>query len=117
MWTEVASVDELQRRKKRKLVTVDDKEIALFWIDGEAYALQNSCIHRQRELVRGTLLKGRIVCPGHQWSFEPSTGWCAEKQRYQPTFPTKIEGGAVYVDPEKPLHADPQPEQNRTADA
>ena len=69
----------------------------LFWHDEQVYALQNICIHRERELVKGVILKDRIICPGHQWAFNLETGYEEKMCRYQPTFDVRIEDGDVYV--------------------
>lgn len=97
-WVAVATLDEIKRIRK-KVVEVDGAPVALFWHGERVYAIRNVCIHRQRELVRGVILNGRIVCPGHQWSFDLETGYEATKCEYQPTFDVRVDGGTVYVDP------------------
>jgi nitrite reductase/ring-hydroxylating ferredoxin subunit len=95
-WLEVGPVDEVERR--RKLVVEDgERLIAVFWHEGEVYALANTCIHKQRELEKGVILNGRIVCPGHQWAFELASGWCRERERCQPTFAIEVRDATVYV--------------------
>jgi nitrite reductase (NADH) small subunit len=95
-WVEAGTVADLQRRK-RSVVEADGRQIALFWHDGEVHALDNVCIHKQRELVKGVVLNGRIVCPGHQWAYDLKTGYEQTMDRYQPCFPVKVEDGKVYV--------------------
>jgi nitrite reductase (NADH) small subunit len=98
MWVEVMPQAELERRRK-VLVDVDGRAVVLFWHDGAAYALDNVCIHQQRELSRGVILNGRVVCPGHQWAFELATGFARERGRCQPSYAVKVEDGMVSVDP------------------
>lgn len=99
-WVKVADVDELTGRRKKK-VAVDGEEIALF-LDGEhVYALHDACIHKQRSLSKGTLLNGRVICPGHQWAYDLETGWEAEMEECQPTYPVKVEHGEVHVIPKR----------------
>ncbi|MEU8245501.1 Rieske (2Fe-2S) protein [Nonomuraea sp. NPDC048916] len=97
-WVEVASVKELARRR-RKLVSVGDQQIGLFLIGETVYALRDVCVHKQRSLTRGTVLNGRIICPGHQWSFDPATGRADGQEPCQPVYQVRVEDGAVYVDP------------------
>ena len=52
----------------------------------------------QRELVKGTILGDRIVCPGHQWAFNLETGYEAKKCEYQPVFDTRVEDGRILDD-------------------
>lgn len=98
-WIEVATLKELTRHKK-KLVTADGEQIALFYTNGNVYALQDICIHKQRSLSKGTLLRGRVICPGHQWAFDVETGWVEAQERCQPTYPVKVSGEIVYVNPQ-----------------
>ncbi|GAA4516741.1 MULTISPECIES: Rieske (2Fe-2S) protein [Nonomuraea] len=97
-WVEVASLRELERRN-RKLVTVGAEQIALFLVDGEVYALADTCVHKRRSLSKGTLLHGRVICPGHQWSFDPRTGEADGQDRCQPVHAVRVDDGVVYVDP------------------
>lgn len=73
--------------------------VALFWVDGAPYALQNTCIHKKRHLVKGTILGNRIVCPGHQWAFDLDTGYEKSQDACQPTFRVRLEHDHVYLHP------------------
>lgn len=95
-WVRVASVAEV-RRARKMLVEVGRHKVALFWHKDAPFALQNTCIHKKRHLVRGTMLGDRVICPGHQWAFEIETGYERTQDACQPTFPTKVEGDDVYV--------------------
>ncbi len=97
-WVEVAALRDLARRG-RTLVTVGDERIGLFMIDGTVYALRDVCVHKQRSLTKGTILRGRVICPGHQWAFDPATGRADGQDRCQPTYEVRVEDGAVFVDP------------------
>jgi nitrite reductase (NADH) small subunit len=97
MWIEVGTRQELERARK-KVVDAGDRQIVVVWHEGAPYAMDNICIHQQRELVKGVVLNGRLVCPGHQWAYELGTGYCRERDRTQPTFRAKEEDGVVYVD-------------------
>lgn len=98
-WVAVATLDEIKRARK-KVVAVEDTPVVLFWHDERVYALRNICIHRQRELFKGVILRDRIVCPGHQWAFNLETGYEENVCRYQPTYDVKVEDGTVYVNPD-----------------
>jgi nitrite reductase (NADH) small subunit len=75
--------------------------------------MDNVCIHKQRELVKGVILGDRVVCPGHQWSFQLSTGFEAKMERWQPTYPVRVtDEGRVEVDvgsPSAPRPVDAEP--------
>ncbi|HSL58215.1 MAG TPA: Rieske 2Fe-2S domain-containing protein [Acidimicrobiales bacterium] len=96
-WVEVTTTAQLARERKR-VVRAGDVDVVVIWHDGAPYALANRCVHKDRELARGTVFSGRIVCPGHQWAFDLDTGWCREKEEHQPVYRVKVEGDVVYVD-------------------
>ena len=96
-WVHVAELKELTRRKKKQ-VTVDGKPVALFLIDGEVFALDDVCVHKERLLSKGTILDGQIICPGHQWKFDPRTGRPEDQPGCQATWPVQVsDEGAVLV--------------------
>jgi nitrite reductase (NADH) small subunit len=97
MWVEVGTTDELAKARK-KVVQAGDRSIVVIWHDGQPYAFDNICIHKQRELVGGVILNGRLVCPGHQWAYELGTGYCRERDRFQPVFAVRVDGDKVYVE-------------------
>lgn len=99
-WVFVTELSELARRKKKQ-VFVGQTAIALFLVGGQVYALRDVCIHKERSLSKGTLLHGRIICPGHQWSFDPATGEVADQPECQPTYAVRVDEGKIYVDPQQ----------------
>ena len=74
----------------RVIVTVRDREVGIFNVDGEFHAILNRCPHRGGELCKGDVLglvtadvpgdlhldasKKFIVCPWHGWEFDLATG-------------------------------------------
>jgi nitrite reductase (NADH) small subunit len=98
-WLDVGSHDEVVRRKKFAVEAADGATIVVVAHDGGLYAMDNVCIHKERELSKGVVLRNRLVCPGHQWAFELATGWESVKQRCQPTYDIRVtEAGRVEVD-------------------
>lgn len=95
-WLAVAQLSELTRRKKMQ-VDVNGEPVALFLVGSDVYALADTCIHKQRSLSKGVLLGGCIVCPGHQWTFDPATGYEATQEEYQPSYAVRLDGETVYV--------------------
>lgn len=97
-WVPVAELTELQRRKKKQ-VHVEGRAIALFLVGDRVFALDDVCIHKGRSLSRGALWQGRVVCPAHQWSFDPETGRAEERDACQPVHDVRVVNGTVLVDP------------------
>lgn len=96
-WTRAAALGDLGRRTKLR-VEVGDTAIALFQVDGRIYAFQDLCVHADRSLTRGTLLHGRVICPGHQWAFDLATGYEEDQELCQPTYPVSVQDNVIYVD-------------------
>ena len=89
----VATVDEIPPAG-RKIVEVGGRSIGIFNVDGEFFALRNSCPHEGGPLCRGVRCgevtsdmpgeyrysrPGQILrCPWHGWEFDIRTGqsWC-----------------------------------------
>ena len=76
---------------KRKIVSVNGREIGVFNLQGDYYALLNYCPHRAGPLCQGRVRplvvtdrvygeltherEGEILkCPWHQWEFDIKTG-------------------------------------------
>jgi nitrite reductase (NADH) small subunit len=97
-WVAVATTRELGRRRKLR-VEVDGVAIGLFAAAGQVYAFADTCIHQERSLVKGTLLHGKVICPGHQWQFDLETGYEESQDRCQPTYDVRVEADTVYVSP------------------
>jgi nitrite reductase (NADH) small subunit len=103
-WVVAGDTAEVSKRKK-VTIDVDGHEVLVLAHEGEFYAFQNKCIHRDRELSKGVVLNGKLVCPGHQWAFALGTGWEAVKEQCQPTYPVRVVDGIVEVDVQAPTAA------------
>ena len=94
------------------LVTVDGKEVALFNVEGQFYAIGNRCPHRSGPLVRGRIERVfgseeevvpttlAVRCPIHGWLFELATGRCFTRPSAStPVFPVTCEAGEILLGP------------------
>lgn len=95
-WVAVATMKELIRRRKLR-VDVEGVAIALFHAGGRVYAFADLCVHQDRSLAKGTLLHGRVICPGHQWRFDLETGYEEDQDICQPTYPVLVAGDTVQI--------------------
>ncbi len=94
----VASVAEIPLGEG-KIVTVGTRQIALYNVEGQFYALDNTCPHRGGPLGDGLLNGAVVTCPWHGWQFDCSTG----KSTVNPTvkvacYPARVENDAVYLE-------------------
>lgn len=113
----IAKVDELDIGKS-KLVKVAGRDIALFNVKGEFFAIANRCPHEGADLCRGQVVglaesdepgkyrmtrHGELVrCPWHGWEFDIRTGksWCDPARTRVKSFDVSIaKGGALTEGP------------------
>jgi nitrite reductase (NADH) small subunit len=98
MWIKAGKASELDEGKSQ-IVNANNKELALFKIEGKVYALENTCPHRGGPLVEGYLEGSEVTCPWHAWVFDVKTGVCQTMpDTKQPTFKVKIESGEILVE-------------------
>jgi 3-phenylpropionate/trans-cinnamate dioxygenase ferredoxin subunit len=116
----VATVDEIPPGG-RKIVDVAGRSIGVFHVDGDFFAIRNSCPHQGGPLCAGQLTgflmaetpgnytytrRGEILrCPWHGWEFDVKTGqswWDPARTRVrsyevqvQTVAPTDVESGRV----------------------
>jgi nitrite reductase (NADH) small subunit len=95
-WIDVGDIAAVTRAKK-VVIDVDGLEVLVLAHDNNFYGFANRCIHKQRELAKGVVLNGKLVCPGHQWAFALGTGWESVKDQCQPTYPVRVVDGRVEV--------------------
>ena len=86
------------RPEQGRTVHVQGREFALFFHEGNYFALDDLCPHRGASLGAGQLEGGRIACPMHGWTFDVKTGACQNNpERPVKTHPTRIENGQVQI--------------------
>ena len=82
-----------------KSVLVDGVDVALFKVNGNIFALENSCPHKGGPLAEGEITNGCcITCPLHNWEFDLKTGKSTGDDLLAKTFPVKIDNGEVKVE-------------------
>ncbi|MBI2541317.1 Rieske 2Fe-2S domain-containing protein [Candidatus Woesearchaeota archaeon] len=59
---------------ENKTVSVNGTEVALFNVDGQFFAISNTCLHRGGPLGEGMLDGDVVTCPWHGWRFNVKTG-------------------------------------------
>jgi nitrite reductase/ring-hydroxylating ferredoxin subunit len=72
-FVKVASASEIAPGQAR-LVNVRGKEIALFNIEGNFFALDNACTHEEGPLAEGDIEGHEVTCPWHGARFDIRTG-------------------------------------------
>lgn len=69
----VAKTEEIAPGQARR-VEVHGKRIALFNVDGNVYALDDTCTHRGGPLSEGAIAGEQVTCPWHGATFNIRTG-------------------------------------------
>jgi 3-phenylpropionate/trans-cinnamate dioxygenase ferredoxin subunit len=100
---------------ERKLVTLMGREVGIFNVAGEFYALANRCPHEGAPLCKGLVTgfnrsdepgrywlerKGEVLrCPWHAWEFDIKTGqsWCDPKNIRARSYAVAVEPGEELV--------------------
>ncbi len=82
------------------IVEVNGEEVAIANVDGEFFAFQNACTHREGPLGEGLLLPGGVVeCPFHGGQFKVQTGEVVAAPPTEPlrTYQVQVEGEEIRV--------------------
>jgi 3-phenylpropionate/trans-cinnamate dioxygenase ferredoxin subunit len=72
-FVKVARTDEIKPGQAR-LVDARGRQIALFNINGEFFAIDNMCTHEQASLADGEISGHEVTCPLHGAKFDVRTG-------------------------------------------
>lgn len=75
------------------------KSIALFHVEGDFYAIDNTCPHKGGPLGEGELEGCVVTCPWHAWEFNVTTGCNPDNEKVEvKTYAVKVEGEDVLVE-------------------
>ena len=78
-------------------VTVGERQVALFNVDGAIHAIGNICPHQGAPLADGFLEDGLVECPMHGWLFDVRTGRALNGTAPVPVYAVVVEGEDVLV--------------------
>ena len=96
-YIKVAKVNEMPAGTCREF-HANGKLIALFNVNGQFYATDNTCLHRGGPLGQGVLDGTTVTCPWHGWQYNVTTGETVfNEQMKVETFEVKVEGDDIIV--------------------
>jgi nitrite reductase (NADH) small subunit/3-phenylpropionate/trans-cinnamate dioxygenase ferredoxin subunit len=79
-------------------VKAGETEVALFNVDGNFYAVHNTCKHRGGPLGEGDLEGTTVTCPWHGWTYDVTNGKCTFNEEVRvDTYQVKVDGDDVLV--------------------
>ena len=93
-------VDELSDGEIRQVELDGRAPVAIYNLDGEFYATDDTCTHGEASLAEGDIDGDSVVCPFHMGAFDIRTGEvtvppCAEPLR---TYPVLQQGDELYIE-------------------
>lgn len=97
-WIEVCKRDEMLPGEF-KVVWDQDTPIAVYNIDGDYYAIEDTCSHDDGELAGGEVHGFEVECPRHGARFDLRDGTVKAPPAVEPitSFPVREDGGIVYT--------------------
>jgi nitrite reductase (NADH) small subunit len=99
-WVRITAVKNIPLREGRA-AEVGGHIVAIFNLGDRFLAVENRCPHRGGPLADGIISAGAVVCPLHAWKVDLTTGSVTnqpENPQCVKTFPTRVEGGMVFVE-------------------
>jgi nitrite reductase (NADH) small subunit/3-phenylpropionate/trans-cinnamate dioxygenase ferredoxin subunit len=104
----VARVGEIPAGEGR-CFALDDKLVAVFLVDEEYFAINDTCPHMGASLAEGYVEEGAVYCPWHAWRFSVRDGtWLDNPKASLKTdsYPVRVSGDEIQVALPDPIAAD-----------
>jgi len=97
-WVNVCKVEALAKGE-RLLVDLEGARIVVFNLDGEFYAIEDTCTHDGGELSSGEIDGDEIVCPRHGARFCIRTGEVTAPPAFEDiaSFPVRVVDDLIQV--------------------
>ena len=81
------------------VVTIRNRDIAVFNVDGKLFAIDDTCPHQGASLSGGAVEDGCVTCPLHAWRFRLSDGAWADSPRVKiGSYPVHIVGDELQLE-------------------
>jgi nitrite reductase/ring-hydroxylating ferredoxin subunit len=82
-----------------RVVEAAGQALALFNVDGQFFAIDNTCPHRGGPLGEGDLDGKVVMCPWHAWRWDVTSGSNVNNPAVRVAcFPVTVEQGEVFVE-------------------
>lgn len=80
-------------------VEIGERAFAVYNVEGRFYASDDACTHQRACLSDGFVIGTVIECPRHQGRFDIASGRAlgAPVSRGLAVYPTRVEGGVIYI--------------------
>ena len=99
MKTLTVASDQLPASDNGIRLSEGDKDIALFRIGDDLFAIDNECPHYGASLSDGWVQEGVVACPWHCWQFDVKSGKCFTVEGFDlQTYPVRLEDGTAHIE-------------------
>ena len=98
-WKAVAKFSDLPE-DEGVCVVVEGRKVALFKVEDEVFAIDDTCSHAEAQLSQGFVEDCTVECPLHQACFDLRTGAALSAPATEPvnTYSVKVEQGDVFIE-------------------
>jgi len=93
----VGRVEDVPAGRSATVELLDGRELALYNIGGEFYAIENFCPHKGAPLADGHINAHAVECDWHGWRFDLRTGACLTNRSAVETYEVVIEDGWIKI--------------------
>lgn len=96
-FVEVAQLDQIPPGTSG-FALAGQKRVALFNVDGQIYAIDDTCAHAGQSLAHGTFSGKVVTCRAHGWRYDVTTGNLTTVSDYGvASYPVQIVEGKILV--------------------
>ena len=83
-----------------KMVEVEGEKIAIFNLEGDYYAIDNTCPHARGPLSEGEVKGEEVICPWHGSEFNIKTGEALRPpaRRGVKSYKVQVEGSIIKIE-------------------
>ncbi|MDT5060667.1 MAG: nitrite reductase small subunit [Acidobacteriota bacterium] len=93
----VGRVEDVPSGRAATIELPSEKELALYNVNGQFYAIENFCPHKGAPLADGHLCGHAVECDWHGWRFDLRTGECLTNSGAVETYEVIIEDGLIKI--------------------
>jgi len=93
----VGRIDDLRAGACVSFALPSGSELAVYNVNGEFYATENSCPHRGAPLSEGSLCGHVVECWLHGWQFDVRTGECLTVPDRIKTYEVRVEDDLIKI--------------------
>lgn len=93
----VGRVEDVPAGRSATVELSNGKELALYNVGGEFFAIENFCPHKGAPLADGKLYGHTVECDWHGWRFDVRTGHCLTNTDNVESYQVVIEDGWIKI--------------------